>query len=713
MLSIWVGPTEIPLSMSHAPKPIHLLLVEDNPGDALLLRSMLRDRSNFEVTEAASLMAAKAALAQAAFDAALVDLSLPDSDGLETVDALHAVAPEVPIVVLTGITDEDVALAAVRRGAQDYLVKGRADATRVARAIRYAIDRKLAEVQLEKARADLERKVLERTADLQRLNRTLQMTGACTQAVVHLADEEQLTTSICRIISDPGGYKVARVIYSEDDGASDLRVMASAGPASVSPGDAVAPCARTAPECELVKRAVRLGQVGICRAMPPDSESASFHTCAFNEGFRSAVALPLISDGRTFGALIIYAEEVDAFDSDQIGMVRGLADDLAFGIMASRARAERDRAQGALVQRAEQLRALAAELAAAEQRERRRVAQILHDQLQQTLVGAKYQVEAAKAQTRTKAVRETMDRLSEILDESIKTSRSLTAELGLPILHEKNLAGALKWLAGRMRERHGLQVVIDADAFAEPLSEDVRAFLFEAVRELLFNVVKHAGVNEAQVRLFRQEEDIRVEVSDAGRGFDSDRLQRRGTADFGLFSIRERLGYLGGHVEIASAPSQGTRITLVTHVPRTAERPTEAQIHRPGTEGRSARRIRILLADDHPIVRHGLGSLLRDQPDVEVVGEAADGQEAVDMARQLRPDVVVMDVNMPRMDGCDATRQIVAECPGVRVIGLSMHAHADVGAALREAGAVAYLTKRGSLPDLVAAIRATVERPKD
>ena len=556
--------------MNHAVKPIHILLVEDNPGDALLLRSMLSDRSDHTVTEASSLEAAKAALAGTAFDAALLDLSLPDSDGLGTVDALQAVAEEVPIVILTGTTDEAVAMAAVRRGAQDYLVKGQVDAALVARSVRYAIDRKAAEVQLQKAHDELERKVQERTADLQRLNRTLQMTGACTQAVVHQADEEQLTTSICRIISDPGGYKVARVVYSEDDGASGLRVMASAGLAAVSPGAVVAPCSRDAVECELVKKAVRLGQVGICRALTSDSELVPSDVCGFSEGFRSAVALPLISDGRTFGALIIFAEEADAFDSDQVSLVRGLADDLAFGIMTSRARAERDRAQRVLAQRAEQLRALATELAVAEQRERRRVARILHDELQQTLVGAKYQLEAATAKTRTRATRETMGRLSEILEEAIKTSRSLTAELGLPILHQKDLTGALKWLAGRMLERHGLQVTVEAEALAEPLSDDLRAFVFEAVRELLFNVVKHAGVNEAQVRLLRQGENLRVEVSDAGRGFDSDRPQGSGT-DFGLFSIRERLGYLGGHMDINSAPSQGTRISFVTRIEKSSE----------------------------------------------------------------------------------------------------------------------------------------------
>jgi len=115
--------------------------------------------------------------------------------------------------------------------------------------------------------------------------------------------------------------------------------------------------------------------------------------------------------------------------------------------------------------------------------------------------------------------------------------------------------------------------------------------------------------------------------------------------------------------------------------------------------------IRVLLADDHAILRAGLASLLDEVPDVEIVGQAADGIQAVDLAHALNPDVIVMDVTMPRMNGIEATRKISASLPEIRIIGLSMHTHADMADALHEAGAKVYLTKGGPASDLIKAVR--------
>jgi DNA-binding NarL/FixJ family response regulator len=114
----------------------------------------------------------------------------------------------------------------------------------------------------------------------------------------------------------------------------------------------------------------------------------------------------------------------------------------------------------------------------------------------------------------------------------------------------------------------------------------------------------------------------------------------------------------------------------------------------------------VLLADDHVIVRQGISQLLSQAPDVEVVAEASDGEEAVRLAQEVHPDIVVMDVNMSKMDGIEATRVIRAKIQGVVVIGLSMYEEAHRAEEMRKAGAVAYIPKSEAADALVAAIRA-------
>jgi DNA-binding NarL/FixJ family response regulator len=118
--------------------------------------------------------------------------------------------------------------------------------------------------------------------------------------------------------------------------------------------------------------------------------------------------------------------------------------------------------------------------------------------------------------------------------------------------------------------------------------------------------------------------------------------------------------------------------------------------------------IRILLADDHRILREGLRSLLAQQPDITVVGEASDGNEAVELARQLRPDLVIMDVVMPGIDGVVATRQIRVECPETRVIALSMHADRRFVSEMVRAGALGYLVKDSAFEELNQAVRSVM-----
>jgi DNA-binding NarL/FixJ family response regulator len=125
------------------------------------------------------------------------------------------------------------------------------------------------------------------------------------------------------------------------------------------------------------------------------------------------------------------------------------------------------------------------------------------------------------------------------------------------------------------------------------------------------------------------------------------------------------------------------------------------------------KRIRVLLADDHLIVRQGLCCLLQLEEDFEVVGEAENGQQAIDLARQCRPEVVIMDVDMPVMNGIEATYILAKEMPQVKIIALSMHVEKDTARLVCKAGAMAYLTKGCPTEELVETIRACHATPPD
>jgi CheY-like chemotaxis protein len=314
-----------------------------------------------------------------------------------------------------------------------------------------------------------------------------------------------------------------------------------------------------------------------------------------------------------------------------------------------------------------------------------------------------------------------LKQVDDLLNESISLSRSLTLDLCPPILHDVGFVAGLEWLARFVGERHQLDVQVDIAPDAELEDQEMRVVVFEAARELLFNVVKHAHVPQARLTAERTADDqIRLTVSDDGYGFEPEKLDFGAAEGFGLFNIRQRLELMGGRLEVESAPGEGARITILA--PANAPSPPEddlltdsllhpliSQRRRPGTEEGTATtvaaRIRVLLADDHEIVREGLASLLLEEPDMEIVGEAKDGVEAVELAATMHPDVILMDVTMPRLDGIEATRQIKARLPEVHVIGLSMHEEEDLARAMRQAGAAAYMSKNGCSDALVTAIR--------
>jgi PAS domain S-box-containing protein len=205
----------------------------------------------------------------------------------------------------------------------------------------------------------------------------------------------------------------------------------------------------------------------------------------------------------------------------------------------------------------DRLQKLTLELAQAEDRERKRLAEFLHDDLQQMLAAVKFQVSILAGRIQgDEAVRENVKYVKQILKDAIEKSRNLSRELCPPVLYQGSLEDLCHCLASQMESKHGLAVQLEIRGGVNSGSEPARSFLYRAVQELLFNVVKHARVREAKLRLQRVRNELWLTVSDKGSGFDTESLDQ--TGGYGLMSIRERAELLGGRMKIKSIPGRGS-----------------------------------------------------------------------------------------------------------------------------------------------------------
>jgi PAS domain S-box-containing protein len=365
--------------------------------------------------------------------------------------------------------------------------------------------------------------------------------------------------------------------------------------------------------------------------------------------------------------------------------------------------------------RTAQLRRMASDLTLAEQHAREELAKTLHDGLQQMLVIAAINLEQHLTQEPGQLATQShpLVRAKHQIDEAITTARSLSVELFPPVLHIAGLPAAFNWLARWVRDKYGIEVQVSVDPLADSARKDVRTLLFESVRELIFNAVKHSRADRVVLSVAVDADDmLAIAVVDRGVGFDTEQVAARekaGQTGWGLFSIRERVMLLGGDFDVHSQVGQGTRIRLrapkagpkdgisLADPARHSEQ-TSARVFRSSAE----QTLTILLVDDHPGVRAALRDVLHARSELQVVGEASNGIEAVASAQALRPDVIVMDVAMPLLDGIEATRRIHAELPSIQILGLSMQPNIDGPHAIEHAGATGFFTKASDTRRLVA-----------
>lgn len=354
-----------------------------------------------------------------------------------------------------------------------------------------------------------------------------------------------------------------------------------------------------------------------------------------------------------------------------------------------------------LEQQTIRLRRLATELSRVEQSERKRLAALLHDDLQQVLVAARMTLTRSRKQHPHEGAVAEIGRAEELIGEAIETSRSLTRQLRPPALYEGGLVPALEGLASETQRLYRIRVFLSVCEALPILGEELNALLFGCVRELLLNAAKHSGTDEVSVDVRLRDRVLHVAVVDNGNGFDTEAATFNSSNGFGLFSIRERLTAVEGVTNIVSRVGEGCRVELIVPIPE-RPRPSEpvhasgphvVAVQPPVDDAETEGLCRVVIADDHPIVREGIANMLDLESRIRVVAQVGDGFDAVEAVERLHPDVVLLDINMPRMNGIEAAREIHRRWPEVAIIGLSVQNDEATANSMLNAGALTFIPK--------------------
>jgi len=372
----------------------------------------------------------------------------------------------------------------------------------------------------------------------------------------------------------------------------------------------------------------------------------------------------------------------------------------------------------------EALRQLSARLLQLQDDERRRIARDLHDVTGQKL--------AFQAIVLSQILSRTSPPVDEITNRAVSECLTLTRQAGEeirtlsyllhpPLLDELGLSSALEWYAQGFESRTGIRVAVDIQTEFPRLPPDVEMTLFRIVQESLTNVHRYSGSSTAEILVRYSSKQVKVEIKDSGKGVGAAAGKSQpGTVaslGVGIQGMRERMRQLSGRLEITSKPNEGTVVTAI--LPASALQIDAGDSTSTGKEklqsgpleeaeifaAASAADKRILIADDHEVLRRGVRLMLQSEPGWKVCGEAIDGKDAVAKAIELNPDLVILDINMPSLNGLAAVRQIVRSRPNTKILVFSVHESDQTVREVLAAGAQGYLSKSKGGQDLVQVVR--------
>ncbi len=466
------------------------------------LSALLAKEADLEVVgEAASGPAVMRQVLDLAPDIVLLDLALPELHGVEGIRQILAAAPRVKIIALSIYADRRFVVNILKAGASGYLLKDCAfeELTRAIRAV------KESKTFISPGLSDnVAQDYIEALRDSEARFRTI---------------FEESTLGIALVDKD-GRIIEANTALRRMLGYSQAELVDQVFTTFFLPDDAS--------QCQALFQKLVQGQ--------EDSYQGE------KKCFRK--------DGRTFwGRLnVSLLKGAKAEDHIAVCMIEEITD--------------QKQAEKEIRTYQEQLRSVASELSLTEERERRRLATDLHDHVGQILALAQIKLGAIRESASSTQLVEPMDEVRRLLEQTIQYTRSLTFELSPPILYDLGFEAAVEWLAELMQEQNGVTVKVLADRSSKPMNDEIRVILFQTVRELLANVVKHANAKNIRVFIAREEAALQVKVEDDGLGMGISAEAGNGPSGFGFFSIKERLKYLGGQLDVVAEPGWGTRVTL-------------------------------------------------------------------------------------------------------------------------------------------------------
>lgn len=388
---------------------------------------------------------------------------------------------------------------------------------------------------------------------------------------------------------------------------------------------------------------------------------------------------------------------------------------------------ELHKANQALINNEESLRQLSARLLQLQDEERRHIARDLHDITGQKLALQSLELSQVLKENGHRIPAKYRRMLTECASLSKEVSgeiRTLSYLLHPPLLDELGLPAAVRWYTEGFQKRTGIATEVDVSRDLPRLAPDVEMSLFRVVQESLTNVHRYSGSPRVLIRIQRVDCEMRLEVRDFGKGMCADAPSSSpanvASLGVGIQGMHERMRQLSGRLEVSSQPDAGTSVlatipiqrALAQAEPAIATEETSAvsleEVRDAARVGGGARK-RILIADDHEMLRHGVRSLLEMRTDWEICGEAVNGKDAVEKAEGLKPDLIILDMNMPELNGLEAARRILRSVPVTKILVFTVHDSDQATQEVLASGAHAYLSKSRAGQDLLRTVQDLLE----